>query len=73
MNPDRSTNPNAHVGTKPIHIGKNAWVTGRCAILKGVTIGQNSVVGFGSVVREDVPENTLVMGNPAKEIRKLDQ
>lgn len=72
MHKDRATNPNAYVSTKPIYIKVNTWITGRCAILKGVTVGQNSVVGFGSVVREDVPENTLVMGNPAKEVKKLD-
>lgn len=55
---------------KPIFIGKNVWITSRCIILGGVTIGDNSVIGAGCVVDKDVPSNSLAIGNPMK-IRPL--
>jgi len=58
------------VRTRPIHIGRNVWVGG-AAILKGVSIGDNSVVGLGSVVTEDVPANVVVAGNPARVVRRF--
>ncbi len=58
------------VGT--IHIKKNAWVGTGSAILKGVTIGENSIVAAGSVVTKSVPDNVLVGGNPAKIIKTLE-
>lgn len=51
---------------KPIVLGKRAWIGSHATILPGVTIGENSVVGAGSVVTRDVPPNTIVAGNPAK-------
>ena len=59
------------VRTKPIIIGRNAWIGG-AAVLKGVSVGENSVVGLGSVVTEDVPANVVVAGNPARVVRRLD-
>lgn len=56
---------------KPITIGNNVWVGGNCIILPGVTIGDNSVIGAGSVVTKDVPENVIVAGNPAKVIKEI--
>lgn len=56
----------------PVHIGNNVWIGGSCTILPGVTIGDNAVIGAGSVVTKDVPANTLVCGVPAKPVRKLD-
>jgi len=56
----------------PVVIKKGAWVTPRCMILQGVTLGETSVVGIGSVVREDVKPNTLVAGLPAKEMKRLE-
>ena len=56
--------------TSPIEIGKHVWIGANAIILKGVSIGDNSVIGAGSVVTKDVPPNTIVVGNPAKVIRQ---
>lgn len=56
--------------SKPIIIGKGAWVAARSFIGPGVNIGDNAVVGATSSVYKDVPENTVVGGNPAKFINK---
>ena len=56
---------------KPVRICKRAWIGAGATILPGVTIGENAVVGAGSVVTKDVPPDTIVAGNPAKPIRKI--
>ena len=53
------------VNKKPVFIGDNVWIGWGSIILKGVTIGNNCIVAAGSVVLTDVPENSLVAGNPA--------
>ena len=55
----------------PIVLGKNVWVGSNSTILQGVTIGDNAIIAAGSVVRTDVPANTIVGGIPAKFIRKI--
>jgi acetyltransferase-like isoleucine patch superfamily enzyme len=55
----------------PVKIAKGAWIGARVIILKGVRIGQGSIVGAGSVVTKDVPDWTIVGGNPAKVIREI--
>ena len=55
----------------PIHIGKSAWIGAHATILPNVTIGDNAIVGAGSVVTKDVPDNAIVAGNPARFIRKI--
>lgn len=55
----------------PVQLEDNVWIGLRAIILKGVTIGENSVVGAGSVVVNDVPANTVVAGNPAKVIKTI--
>jgi acetyltransferase-like isoleucine patch superfamily enzyme len=56
---------------KPILIKKNAWIGAAATILPGITIGENSIVGAGSIVTKDVPDNTIVAGNPARFLRKI--
>ena len=56
---------------KPVHIGKNVWIGAKVTILPGVNIGDNAVIGAGSVVTKDVKANTVVVGNPAKELKKI--
>jgi len=56
---------------KPIHIGRNVWLGGGAIILPGVTVGDNSIVGAGSVVTKDVEPNTIVVGNPVRVLRKI--
>jgi acetyltransferase-like isoleucine patch superfamily enzyme len=57
---------------KEIHIGEDCWIGGNAIILPGVTIGKGCTVGAGSVVTKSVPDFTLVAGNPAKVIRKIE-
>ena len=57
----------------PVVIGENAFIGMRTLILPGVNVGKNSIVGAGSVVTKDVPANTVVAGNPAREICKIDE
>jgi acetyltransferase-like isoleucine patch superfamily enzyme len=59
------------LGERAIHIGSDAWIGANVTILRGVTIGQASVVGAGSVVTKNVPAYTMVAGNPACLIREL--
>lgn len=56
---------------KPVHIGHRAWIGAGATILPGVTVGENAVVGAGSVVTRDVEPNTIVAGNPAKLIHRI--
>ncbi len=56
----------------PVHIGDNVWLGDNSVVLKGVTIGDNSVVAARAVVTHDVPANTVVAGNPAKVVKELD-
>jgi maltose O-acetyltransferase len=58
---------------KPIVIEDNVWLGGAAVLLPGVRIGQNSVVGAGSVVTRNVPPDTVVAGNPARVIREIEQ
>jgi len=56
---------------KPIHIKKNAWIGAKVSILPGVTIGENAIVGTGSVVTKDIPDNSIAVGNPACVIKTI--
>lgn len=58
--------------TSPIKLENNVWVGDSVIITKGVTIGQNSIIGAGAVVVKDIPSNSVAAGNPAKVVKKLD-
>jgi acetyltransferase-like isoleucine patch superfamily enzyme len=68
---DRRTNPHAEVRTAPVVLEANVWVARGAAILPGVRIGRDSVIGYGAVVAADVPAGVVAAGNPAKVIRTL--
>ena len=56
----------------PVNIGDNVWLGDHSVVLKGVTIGENSVVAANAVVSRDVPANVVVAGNPARVVKQLD-
>ena len=56
--------------TKPVKICQNTWLGENVAVLSGVTIGKNSIIGANSVVSKNIPENCIAVGNPAKVIKK---
>jgi len=56
---------------KPIHIGKNVWLGGDVKVVAGVSIGDNSVIGAGSVVTKDIPDNVVAVGNPCRVLRSI--
>ncbi|MCF8069581.1 MAG: acyltransferase [Desulfobacterales bacterium] len=60
-----------HVDQKEVMICDKSWIGFDSIILKGVTVGEGSIVGAGSVVTKDVPPWTIVGGNPAKTIREI--
>lgn len=55
----------------PVHIGKNCWLGAGVIVLPGITIGDNSVIGAGSVVTKDIPENVVAVGNPCRVLREI--
>ena len=66
---DKNTNQRINEG-KSINIGNHVWLGMRAVILKGVNIGNNSIVAGGSIVTKDVKANTIVSGNPARQIKE---
>jgi len=56
---------------KPVTIGHNVWLGGSCVVCPGVSIGDNTVIGAGSVVVRDIPAGKLAAGNPCRVIRDL--
>ena len=63
--------PRPPIRTAPVRIADNVWIGMNAVILKGVTIGENSVVAAGSVVSKSVAPNTVVAGNPAVVVKQL--
>lgn len=57
----------------PVHIGKNCWLGAGVIVLPGVTIGDNVVVGAGSVVTKDLPSGVVAVGNPCHVMRKVNE
>lgn len=56
--------------SRPVVIGNHVWIGKRVCVLKGVTIGDNSVIGMGSVVAKDIPSHSIAAGNPVKVIKE---
>lgn len=59
------------VMAKTIHIKKNAWLGARVSVLPGITIGENAIIGTGSIVTKNIPDNSIAVGNPARVIRTI--
>ena len=57
----------------PVHIGKNYWLGAGVIVLPGVTIGDNTVIGAGSVVTKDIPSNVVAVGNPCRVLREINE
>lgn len=57
--------------TLPIHVGRNVWIGSGVQIMPGITIGDNSVIGAGSVVTNDIPANVVAYGVPCKVMREI--
>lgn len=71
LSPDRRLYTATDIPAEKVHIGKNVWISTHVVILKGVHIGENSVVAACSLVRKSLPPNILAAGIPAEVIRKL--
>ncbi len=61
----------AYQYNSPIHIGRNCWLGAGVIVLPGVTIGDNTVVGAGSIVTKDLPSNVVAVGNPCRVLREI--
>ncbi|AKP03934.1 DapH/DapD/GlmU-related protein [Companilactobacillus pabuli] len=72
INHDQNEKNRRNLIPKSVHLKKNSWIGAGAIVLPGITIGKNSIVGAGSVVTKDVPDNAVVVGNPAKVIKKLE-
>ena len=57
----------------PVHIGRNCWLGAGVIVLPGVTIGDNTVIGAGSIVTRDIPANVVAVGNPCRVLREIGQ
>lgn len=55
----------------PVKIGANVWIGAQSVILPGVNIGENSVIGAGSIVTKDIPDNVVAVGNPCRVLREI--
>ena len=55
----------------PITIGNNVWIGAQVCVLPGVTIGDNTIIGAGSVVTKSIPANVLAVGNPCRVLRTI--
>lgn len=57
----------------PVHIGRNCWLGAGVILVPGVTVGDNTVIGAGSVVTKDIPPNSLAVGNPCRVLREMNE
>ncbi len=63
----------AYQFNQPVHIGRNCWLGAGVVVLPGVTIGDNSVIGAGSIVTKDIPANVVAVGNPCRILREINE
>lgn len=63
--------PDTHIKTDAVTIKEGAFIASHCIILKGVTVGRRAVVGAGSVVTKDVPDDEVWAGNPARFVKRV--
>lgn len=63
----------AYQFNQPVHIGRNCWLGAGVVVLPGITIGDNSVIGAGSIVTKDIPANVIAVGNPCRVLREISE
>ena len=68
---DKDGNPKRFCYAKPVHIGNDCWFGANVVVCPGVTIGDNCVIGAGSVVTRDIPSNSFAAGDPCRVIREI--
>lgn len=73
LEPALRHSPPSSKAAAPITIKRNVWIGARATIMKGVTVGENSVVGLGSVIRKSVPDNVVVIGNSQQIVKKFEK
>ncbi len=71
IDPDKRRKP--HQFNIPIVIKSNVWLGAHCVVMPGVTIGENSVIGAGSIVTKDIPANVVAVGNPCRVLREINE
>lgn len=57
----------------PVYIGRNCWLGSGVIVVPSITIGDNAVIGAGSIVTKDIPSNVLAVGNPCKVLREINE
>ena len=73
LNHDLNPATRANAFPQPVKIGKKVWLGANCTILPGVSIGDNAVIGAGSVVVKNIPANAIAVGNPARVIKYIQE
>lgn len=71
LNHDINPEQRANITPNAVRICDKVWIGSDCTILPGVTIGEGAIIGAGSVVTKDVPENSIAVGNPARVIKEI--
>lgn len=72
LNHDFDPSKRANINPSPVVIGNNVWIASDSTILPGITIEDGAIIGAGSVVTKNVQKNTIVAGNPARVIKKIE-
>lgn len=71
VDPELRKKPSALQYALPINIGNNVWIGAQSIVLPGVTVGDNTIIGAGSVVTRDLPANVVAVGNPCHVLRQV--